>query len=815
MNVSAPPSPYKGLAPFDDDPLDALLFFGREEEREIIVANLLASRLTVLYGPTGVGKSSLLRAGVAHELRSLADADVAVFSSWSEDPSPEIEAVVFRAEGDVFLILDQIEEYFLYHDQDGPFGRLLPDLVTAPGLRVNALLGVREDSLAKLDFFKGQIPNLFANYLRLDHLDRAAGRAAVVGPLSRLNEMSEEQAPYNAEPALVETLLDQVATGRIEYGIAGRGVVAGRDEPARIEAAFLQLVLQRLWEVEQEESSHVLRLATLESLGGAETIVRRHLERSLGSLDPDQRELAAEIFEHLVTPSGTKIAHDVGDLARYATAQQSAVDDVLVRLARERIVRPVDTGGDAGRYEIFHDVLADGVLAWRTKFEAERELERERRRRRRAIAVAGTALLALAAVAFIALFALAQRERAQERAATARARERAARALTQLTIDPQQSLRLAIAAAANERTPQVEEVVRLSLLAARQRRVFPANSDAVVVAFGPGGRVLVPYGRRLRAYAPSGQGRLDGPPIPGKLLALSGDRLLMVHADGRRAVVRTTTTGRVLATLQLRGPIRSASFDQPGRRLAVVAANRAGREYANVFRLKDGVRTHVFRQRGTKSVVFSPDGKLLATGHADDAARVWRLADARLLRTFDEHTGDVLAVAFSPDGELLATASADSGVRVWRLADGERRFLFVGHNNPTVALAWSPDNRFLVDASSDRTARILDIGGIGAGRMASVLVGHDDAITAVAYSPDGRTIATVARDGTARLWDARAEEVALVAARHPPGPTRASFVSHGKACRERWGRRSRRYRRYPTARLRPVRRRGASLGCEV
>ena len=63
------PSPFKGLAPFQDTELDALLFFGRERETEVIVANLMAARLTVLYGPTGVGKSSILRAGAAHRLR--------------------------------------------------------------------------------------------------------------------------------------------------------------------------------------------------------------------------------------------------------------------------------------------------------------------------------------------------------------------------------------------------------------------------------------------------------------------------------------------------------------------------------------------------------------------------------------------------------------------------------------------------------------------------------------------------------------------------------------------------------------------------
>jgi len=70
----APTSPFKGLSAFEDSELDALLFFGREREREIVVANLIASRLTVLYGPSGVGKSSLLRASVAPSLRELPEA---------------------------------------------------------------------------------------------------------------------------------------------------------------------------------------------------------------------------------------------------------------------------------------------------------------------------------------------------------------------------------------------------------------------------------------------------------------------------------------------------------------------------------------------------------------------------------------------------------------------------------------------------------------------------------------------------------------------------------------------------------------------
>src|SRR5438445_13141701 len=101
MSVSAesPPTPFKGLAAFQDTELDALLFYGREREREVVVANLLASRLTVLYGASGVGKTSLLRAAVAHSLRRLHDAAVVVFSSWAGEPGRGLNEAIEEAVG--------------------------------------------------------------------------------------------------------------------------------------------------------------------------------------------------------------------------------------------------------------------------------------------------------------------------------------------------------------------------------------------------------------------------------------------------------------------------------------------------------------------------------------------------------------------------------------------------------------------------------------------------------------------------------------------------------------------------------------------
>ena len=85
------------------------------------------------------------------------------------------------------------------------------------------------------------------------------------------------------------------------------------------------------------------------------------------------------MLDHLVTPSGTKIAHGVGDLAKYAGTAEKELLPVLTKLGDERILRSVAADGERdSRYEIFHDTLAEPVLAWKAAHETQSELDRER-----------------------------------------------------------------------------------------------------------------------------------------------------------------------------------------------------------------------------------------------------------------------------------------------------------------------------------------------------------------------------------------------------------------------------------------------------
>jgi hypothetical protein len=388
--VSRTGSPYKGLDHYEEQ--DAPLFFGRDVECDLVVANLLAARLTLLYGQSGVGKSSLLHAGVVPRLREAPDLVVVVFRSWGGDPVAGLCAAIRAATGlepsagepalaetiavctqqvgrDLVVILDQVEEYFVYHPQDdgdGTFAAEFPRAVNQGELPVSFLVSIREDALARLDRFKGRIPNLFGNYLRIDRLTRHAARAAIVCPLEEYNGRVAEDERVEIEPQLVEAVLDQVRVGNVALGQAGAGAIDGAAAgESRIEAPFLQLVLTRLWEEESAVGSRVLRLETLDGLGGAERIVPAHLDAAMAELSPPERDVAARVFHFLVTPSGTKIALRASDLAEYAEVPADVVGLLLGHLGGQqaRILR----GTGDGRYEIYHDVLAAAILDWRAR----------------------------------------------------------------------------------------------------------------------------------------------------------------------------------------------------------------------------------------------------------------------------------------------------------------------------------------------------------------------------------------------------------------------------------------------------------------
>ena len=812
--VAPPSSPYRGLAAFDDSDLDALFFFGRERETEVIAANVIASRFTVLYGPLGVGKSSVLRAGVVRRLRALApDAVVVVHDSWagdaaggllrsvaaalgSEPPSPGTPLADGLAElmsavgGDLYLVLDQFEELFVYPG-GAALAASLAEVVTRPDLRVDVLLSLREDALSELDVFTGLIPNVFGNYLALERLDRASARAAVLGPLERYNELSDGP-PIEIEDELVEAVLDQVEVGRVLLGRLD-GEASGEREPGAVEAPYLQLVLERLWDAEERRGSRVLRRATLDELGGAQAIVRAHLGEAVQALAPDQRDVAARVFNHLVTPSGTKIAHGAEDLAEYAGVGEGELRPVLASLGEHRILRPVD-----GRFEIYHDVLADAVLAWRSRHESERALERQRdeseRRHRRLVALLVSSLVVLGVMAAVTVYALTQRAEAREEAKRAQASRLAAEAgvlipAAQAELNAELALVLAAEATRLAPTARAVNTLRRALLVSHLRAVLP-EEGVTGASFSPDGTSIVVGTEDGTAAIHSGDGQ-EGQatlavesPVTSVSYSPDGSRILTTE-DGGAARVWDAVTGAELGSF---GEAPSdASFSPDGALVLTVEPGGAG-----VWQVEDGALVASLEQPDAlRAASFGAGGDLVATVGSGSVARVFDARTGGVVASVD-HGAGLTDATLTPDGESLVTTGEDRIARVWSLSEGGRlENELEGHRGPiTSAVVAARRNARRHDqrrrdrpglgatlrparrgAGRPRRARrrsgvqrrLAVDRDVGRGRdgprrqcaqhrREGLLTGHGDAVVDASFDPSGDFVLTTGGDGNTRLW---------------------------------------------------------------
>lgn len=151
------------------------------------------------------------------------------------------------------------------------------------------------------------------------------------------------------------------------------------------------------------------------------------------------------------------------------------------------------------------------------------------------------------------------------------------------------------------------------------------------------------------------------------------------------------------------------------------------------------------------SISFSPDGQLLATGAENNKVRIWNLKTGKAL-ILEDHKESVTRVAFSPDGQTLASASGDESIKIWRVVDGKLLKTLTGHKDWVLGLSFHPKNsNLLVSSSLDGTIKLWTLDGSKPTKTQSTP--NNPGISSVAFSPDGNTIASASKDNTIKLWD--------------------------------------------------------------
>jgi WD40 repeat protein/GTPase SAR1 family protein len=697
--------------------------------QQIILENLYNSKLTILYGDSSAGKSTILRDGIAYYLYQVAEQNVqksakpqlaiTLFNSWHqgkpldnlllqikksikdigniEVPDSDLSLSLSFSEtlhswitlidtdgmGKIFIILDQFEEYLSHHASVDEIDSFLGELFRAlnhPTLDVHCLICIHEH---KIDNFKNiinknkfnsccqQYLHLYANHVKKEPI--------IDNLIQPTNNQHNEDKFVSIEPDLVTAVLDDIA-------------LSESPSEVRIETPYLQLVMLRLWKqaIQDESPYHRLEKQSYVNLGKAEQIVQDHLDQKLEDLKTDFTiDTSYRLFYFLVTPSGDKLALKAKDLCDYVNAELNQPDKLeiqrvdqwlsLLSQGEARIIRPLA----ADYYEIFLDVLAKAI--WK-------RLQRQRK---------------IKEIEQMAKDALLQFESSElEALLTAMRAGQEFQNNIQNGLLPQDC-----------HAPQLKTILQYVLDNIQEQNQFPAHVECIhSVSFSPDGKYLATGSEDSTA----------------RLWDLRGN-------------LQQEFTGH-------QGWVWSVDFSPDGRYLATASSDGTARLWDLQGNLQQEFTGH---QGWVLSVSFSPDGKYLATSSEDSTARLWDL-QGNFQQEFTGHQGWVWSVSFSPDGKYLATASSDGHVCLWNLQNNSwNKFLVNG--GTVYSVRFSPqDGKYFATASSDGTARLWDLQG----NLQQQFIGHQCWVYSVSFSADGQHIATSSADGTSRLWDLQGNQLA-------------------------------------------------------
>ena len=719
--------PYRGLEAFEEE--HAEFFFGRDRDLAMVLEKLKAGRFLAVLGPSGSGKSSLLRAGLVSALRrgalpgsqgwtiqvvtpgsrpltTLAAKLTRLFpdrpmqqtlAQLRVDQQSLDLAVSVGLDGSpvgdrVLLVVDQFEELFTLCQDEAEREAFLANLLYAaaiPGGRVMTVVGMRAD------FYHRCAP-----YADLRAL--VADRQFLVGPLGveGLRQAIEEPARrvgLELEAGLTETIINDLG-----------------DRPGTL--PLLEHVLLELW---RRRQGLMLTLAAYVASNGVEGALAQRANKIYTNLTLPQQDIARRVLLRLVQPGeGSEDTRRRAAMDELVTRPEELgdVEAVLTALADDRLLTAGRDEISGGRViELTHEALIRGWPEFRTWIAEDREALRAQRH-------------------------LTEAATEWDRGGR---RDDDVYSGARLLYWKQRGL------------DEVTELERTFLTASRARQTREQAASRRRVRLAVGGVVAA-----LAAVA---------------VVAVIGFQRVAEQRDVA-VTERDTANSRELAARAV-----DMLESDPGKGLGLalqafeIEPTREAENALSRAMATPGARVTVLAHAPVAtSAAFSPDGKSIVSTGDDGRVRLWGVDSQSLL--LEGHTGQVQGAAFSPDGKHIASSGDDGTIRVWEASSGSSTKVLEGHVGDVYRVTFSPDGKHIVSAGDDGTVRVWDWAGRG---ETAALREHTEAVYSAAFSPDGGRIVTASDDGTVRVWDWAERGETAVLREHAEAVYSAAFSPDG------------------------------------